>query len=529
MTYPRLPSWPTTLTTLAVLIIHALVLWLLSDLLFNRPPDETITPGPYLISALILSTLLLPLLILALRGRRPRGQRHCPRCWYTLDPALGLKCSECGHEATSDRQTRKPRRRYKLAAATLCLIALCQLTWLETRISRGGWLAAVPTEALIIGMPWVPEYALTGDLHQPRPLWLLGTDKRADWSLSGWARNPTEFQWQWAMERATNRVITAESQVQWSEDYSLAMRLKIGREIRRELHTTIPWRASVHVILHELRQPTGSISQSLGWAVSALDEAVNSDPSLTPVIGDTLAPCESVAVALLFDNASGGWLNDAAYGVLFHLNLTPESLRLLEQHLTDFRVARLYVAVARRNEAVVDRIAARLRDSSDPSREQLAAILSAPLWRSTSSPVLPIAELDLSEQTLRNLVLLLAGPPSEAHRGLPAAFEVVSRRPELSIALEPVMIAAPLSLAGFVPEALRLCESEHEELRALGTILLRRLVHAPGFPESQYASEALACMHTATAGRSMDDDTRRRIARLASGLEERIPQHIDPE
>lgn len=177
MPRPRLPSWPTALTTLAVLVIHALVLWVLSDLIFNRPPTETITPGPYLIvgqavALIALALLCLPLLKLLRRGRRPRD-RHCPRCWYTIDPALGLKCSECGHEAPSERALHKPRRRWKLTAALLCLIALCQLSWLETRISQGGWLAAVPTEALIVSMPYVPDWCLQGgdaDSAQDRSL-----------------------------------------------------------------------------------------------------------------------------------------------------------------------------------------------------------------------------------------------------------------------------------------------------------------------------------------------------------------------
>jgi hypothetical protein len=113
--------------------------------------------------------------IVGYRGQASRGRRRCPKCWYLIDAALGLKCSECGCEARREKDLYKPRRRWRLALLGLLLIAIGQLGWLEGRVRRGGWLAAVPTEVLIIGMPWLPRECLIDGLR--------GADE--DWSLSG--------------------------------------------------------------------------------------------------------------------------------------------------------------------------------------------------------------------------------------------------------------------------------------------------------------------------------------------------------
>lgn len=51
----------------------------------------------------------------ALLADRARGRPRCPKCWYLMIGATGLRCPECGHVAKSNRAMFRTRRRWRWA------------------------------------------------------------------------------------------------------------------------------------------------------------------------------------------------------------------------------------------------------------------------------------------------------------------------------------------------------------------------------------------------------------------------------
>lgn len=206
---PRVP--PVSRTTLWMFISLTTMLTGVAALLLGlhlardaHDDPGTLSIGPVLAAGIGFSLFGLHIAIMGFRGDRARGRRRCPGCWYIIDRALGLKCSECGRTARSERDLFRPRRRWRIATLGLVIIALGQACWMERRVKAGGWIAAVPTEILIIAMPLVPDHWLTDGTP--------GADE--DWSLSG--RMSREDGWHtwtwhrpWALHRATGLALAA--------------------------------------------------------------------------------------------------------------------------------------------------------------------------------------------------------------------------------------------------------------------------------------------------------------------------------
>ena len=106
---------------------------------------------------MVVSAVGLAMAVVAARGDRARGRRRCGRCWYDMGGVEGLTCPECGRVARRELELGRTRRRKRLVVAAVLLVAAGQLGWLEGRVRRGGWLAAVPTEVLIVLIPQVPQ------------------------------------------------------------------------------------------------------------------------------------------------------------------------------------------------------------------------------------------------------------------------------------------------------------------------------------------------------------------------------------
>ena len=97
--------------------------------------------------------LYLPLAALALCGLigilfalffdTSRGRRRCPRCWYDMRGTTGLRCPECGHEARTEQDLLRTRRRLGLAAFSLALV-LPLLAFFVIRDGRRVWYALPP-------------------------------------------------------------------------------------------------------------------------------------------------------------------------------------------------------------------------------------------------------------------------------------------------------------------------------------------------------------------------------------------------
>lgn len=80
---------------------------------------------------------------------RARGRRRCPRCWYDMRGTPGLRCSECGRIATSERQLRRTRRYPRLARLSLLVVLLGVAGLATPTVREHGWTGFVPTIVLI--------------------------------------------------------------------------------------------------------------------------------------------------------------------------------------------------------------------------------------------------------------------------------------------------------------------------------------------------------------------------------------------
>jgi hypothetical protein len=106
------------------------------------------------------------------RGRRPL--RRCPRCRYNLTATEGLRCSECGFTARSERALLKPVRRWKIAILSCALLLACYPLARVQAIQARGWPAAIPTTVILAAMPWIEppdEYSRPPEGAISRQVW----------------------------------------------------------------------------------------------------------------------------------------------------------------------------------------------------------------------------------------------------------------------------------------------------------------------------------------------------------------------
>lgn len=73
-------------------------------------------------------------------GDRLRGTRRCPKCWYVMAATPGMRCSECGHEATSEFELHRSRWSWPalLVGAGMALAAPVLFTVQHAR--EAGWV-----------------------------------------------------------------------------------------------------------------------------------------------------------------------------------------------------------------------------------------------------------------------------------------------------------------------------------------------------------------------------------------------------
>ena len=82
-----------------------------------------------------------------------RRRRRCPRCRYDMSHSGGLVCSECGFTARRERQLFRARRRRWLAVPAIVLVAAGHVFRATPEIKERGWMAAIPTSALVLMVP----------------------------------------------------------------------------------------------------------------------------------------------------------------------------------------------------------------------------------------------------------------------------------------------------------------------------------------------------------------------------------------
>jgi len=125
------------------------------------------------LTAIACTGLIVSFLIAMRRMRRPR-ERSCPKCHYLLPDSQVMRCSECGHEATSEHQLHRPDLRGPLRACLAFTVAgvlcfSCAIT------AAGAWASFTPNTIGISLLQFDTTEAWAVDLltsrRQNRPLW----------------------------------------------------------------------------------------------------------------------------------------------------------------------------------------------------------------------------------------------------------------------------------------------------------------------------------------------------------------------
>jgi hypothetical protein len=115
----------------------------------------------FFILAIVLGLLSLWLFYFSLFRDRSRGRRRCPKCWYDMRGTQTLKCSECGHIGKKEKRLFKTRRRWRVAFVALVLLIAGWASLMTPGIQKRGWIAQLPTSALIILSPAPKDQAQT--------------------------------------------------------------------------------------------------------------------------------------------------------------------------------------------------------------------------------------------------------------------------------------------------------------------------------------------------------------------------------
>jgi hypothetical protein len=106
-----------------------------------------------------------------------KGTRRCPKCWYDMSATSGLKCSECGREAGSERRLhrRRRRRRWFAVGVLIASSSWVPFKWPEYERLRplgDAWLAFLPKTSLAAGWPLLLRWKTASAAH-PSAWWAI--------------------------------------------------------------------------------------------------------------------------------------------------------------------------------------------------------------------------------------------------------------------------------------------------------------------------------------------------------------------
>ena len=110
-------------------------------------------PGPpwlYLLLAGLLLVLGVAVCYRALFADPPRNRRRCPKCWHDMTGTPGRVCPECGRDSRFEANLHKWRRHYRLLTLGILLLAASWFAWVAPAVRRGGWIASVPSQLLLL-------------------------------------------------------------------------------------------------------------------------------------------------------------------------------------------------------------------------------------------------------------------------------------------------------------------------------------------------------------------------------------------
>ncbi|MBL8877061.1 MAG: hypothetical protein JNM86_14800 [Phycisphaerae bacterium] len=86
-----------------------------------------------------------------------RGTRRCPKCWYDMTATAGLKCSECGREACTEKQLHRSNRKWRYVALGAVLVLASYPIFKWPLYLKDGPIGFVPRTVVFALLPEVSE------------------------------------------------------------------------------------------------------------------------------------------------------------------------------------------------------------------------------------------------------------------------------------------------------------------------------------------------------------------------------------
>lgn len=189
--------WPFIVKGVALVTLGSLIVIAGRYVRLSYDPDSALDLDPgdiWPVAAPLGLVVGLAAMYLGLFGDRCKGRRRCPKCWYDMKGAPGLRCPECGHNVANARLFYRSRRRKRVVVVGLLACALGLSTVYVPRVREGGWVSIVPTTVLITGLGVWPDSFI----------WDADPNVEENWTLWGRIIDGKLRSWQveWLEERA---------------------------------------------------------------------------------------------------------------------------------------------------------------------------------------------------------------------------------------------------------------------------------------------------------------------------------------
>jgi len=86
-----------------------------------------------------------------------KGTRRCPRCWYDMRATAGLKCSECGREAQSERKLFRKHRKWRWMFVGFLIVAASYPVFKWPLYLKDGVIGFVPRTLVFALLPEISD------------------------------------------------------------------------------------------------------------------------------------------------------------------------------------------------------------------------------------------------------------------------------------------------------------------------------------------------------------------------------------
>ncbi len=241
--------------------------------------------------------LALVLALWAMFWDRPRGRRRCPKCWYDMTASPGMRCSECGYEASSVWHLLKTRRMWRWLVAGVVAAGVGYVLLVTPRVQQVGWRGAVPTTALIWWVTHTEPEAVWDELTKRMS---APTKQAAELTRRAAKDQLWDWQWRWMLRRVEG----VRSRERWPVDYEWVISVGLphwlesigrpqtsspleGAEDSHGIHL-IPWRAgklAAGTRAVERQRTVGPWSGEWTVPVVLVESA---DDAMTPVLSNMI-------------------------------------------------------------------------------------------------------------------------------------------------------------------------------------------------------------------------------------------------